>query len=89
MDYNKPKRSYKKKTPKKVEETAVEVIETVSEEVVEAPAEIDHTKEEVLVNVGDITKCGRKVNAVLDDGRLLISDRSGAKVVNKDDIEIV
>jgi hypothetical protein len=50
---------------------------------------IDHTKEEVLVNVGDTTKCGHKVSAIVDTNRVLISNKEGAKVVNKGDIEIV
>jgi len=66
-----------------------EVSESEFEEVVETFIEIDHSKEEGLVTVGAITSCGYTVTAIIDENRVLISNRTTAKVVNKSDIEIV
>jgi len=79
MEDNKSTYRIPKRKAKKVEKP----------EAVEAEVKIDHTKEEVLVNVGDTTKCGSKVTAIVDSKRVLISNKDCAKVVNKSDIEIV
>ena len=55
---------------------------------VAAKKEIDHAKEEkVSIKQGDVTKCGFTVKEVMKDGRLFVSSKDCAKIVNRDSVK--
>lgn len=51
-------------------------------------AKVDHSNEEKLFKVGQITKDGFTIKELLDDGRALLTSQSGTKFIKQKDIEI-
>jgi hypothetical protein len=49
---------------------------------------VDHSNEEKLFKVGQITKDGFTIKELLDDGRVLLTSQNGTKFVNQKDIKI-
>jgi len=49
--------------------------------------EISIDKEENTFKAGDITKEGIIIEAILDKGRVLVSDKSGSRVVKASDLK--